>query len=121
MLFGQVRRLRGRHLRAIDCTPTRLTNRHCEGPLGYSYLDDGQLKNGAPSRMWAKRFGFANEASTQRCTYGGQRIALHSRAERRRQVITHPPHHEGIPLGNAHGGGKILIQTREVAPSMEVR
>jgi hypothetical protein len=31
--------------------------------------------------------------------HGGQRVAVHSRAERRHQIITYPPHHEGIPLG----------------------
>jgi hypothetical protein len=53
--------------------------------------------------------------------YSGQRIAVHARAERRHQIITHSPHHQGIPLGNERGGGKILVQMRETAPSVEVR
>jgi transposase len=52
---------------------------------------------------------------------GGQRIAAHTRAGRRHQIITHRPHHEGIPLGSERGGGKILIQMWETAPSVEVR
>jgi hypothetical protein len=51
----------------------------------------------------------------------GQRIAVHARAERRHQIITHPPHHAGIPLGSEKTGGKILVQMRETAPSVEVR
>lgn len=53
--------------------------------------------------------------------YGGQRIALHDRAERRHRIITHPPHHQGIPLGGERTGGKILIQVGETAPAVEVR
>ena len=52
---------------------------------------------------------------------GGQRIAVHSRAERRHQVVTHAPHHAGIPLGGNKVGGKILVEMRETAPSVEVR
>jgi hypothetical protein len=52
---------------------------------------------------------------------GGQRIAVHSRAERRHQVITQRQHHEGIPLGSERTGGKILVQMRETTPSVEVR
>jgi transposase len=53
--------------------------------------------------------------------YGGQRIAVHSRAARRHQVVTQRPHHEGIPLGSERSGGKILVQMRETAPSVEIR
>jgi hypothetical protein len=52
--------------------------------------------------------------------HGGQRIAVLSQAERRHQIITYPPHHEGIPLGSERSG-KILVQMREMAPSVEVR
>ena len=52
--------------------------------------------------------------------YSGQRIAVHARAQRRHQIITHSPHHQGIPLGQTTGG-KILVQMRETAPSVEVR
>ena len=53
--------------------------------------------------------------------YGDERIATHSRAARRHQVITHAAHHAGIPLGGERSSGKILIQMRERAPSVEVR
>jgi hypothetical protein len=52
--------------------------------------------------------------------HGGERIAVHPPAQRRRQVITQPAHHHGIPLG-APGGEKILIRMRESAPSVEAR
>jgi hypothetical protein len=52
---------------------------------------------------------------------GGQRIAAHARAACRHQIVTHRPHHEGIPLGSERTGGKILVQMRETAPSVEVR
>jgi transposase len=53
--------------------------------------------------------------------YGGQRIAVHARAERRHQVITYRPHHQGIPLGGDRSSGKILIQMRERGPAVEAR
>jgi len=53
--------------------------------------------------------------------YGGQRIAVHEPAAQRHQVITHRPHHEGIPLGGERASGKTLIQMRETAPEVEVR
>ena len=46
---------------------------------------------------------------------------MHARAERRHQIVTHRPHHQGITLGSEKTGGKILIQMRETAPSVEVR
>jgi len=46
---------------------------------------------------------------------------MHARAERRHQIITQPPHHQGIPLGGERSGGKILMEMRETAPSLEVR
>jgi hypothetical protein len=66
--------------------------------------------------VWVREQGIDMEVH-----YGGQCIATHSRAERRHQIITHSPHHAGIPLGNERSGGKILIQMRETAPSVEVR
>lgn len=52
---------------------------------------------------------------------GGHRIATHSCAQRRHQVITIGSHHEGIPLGPDRDGGKILVHIRETAPSVETR
>jgi hypothetical protein len=66
--------------------------------------------------VWVRERGIDVEVH-----YGGQRIAVHARAERRHQIITHRPHHQGIPLGSERSGGKILIQMRETAPSVEVR
>lgn len=70
----------------------------------------------AGKEVWVREQG--NDVEVH---YGGQRIALHSRAVHRHQVITYPPHHTGIPLGSHRGGGKILVEMRETAPSVEVR
>jgi len=70
----------------------------------------------AGKEVWVREHGVDVEVH-----HGGQRIAVHSRAERRHQVITQRPHHEGIPLGGERTGGKILVQMRETAPSVEVR
>ncbi len=53
--------------------------------------------------------------------YGGQRIAVHARAERRHQIVTHRPHHQGIPAGLRRAEGKILIHVRQTAPAVEIR
>ncbi len=70
----------------------------------------------AGKQVWVREQGNGVEVH-----YGGQRIALHSRAAHRHQVITYAPHHAGIPLGTQRSGGKILVQMRETAPSVEVR
>jgi hypothetical protein len=70
----------------------------------------------AGKEVWVRAQGIDVEVH-----HGGRCIAVHSRAERRHQVITQRPHHEGIPLGGERTGGKILIQMRETAPSVEVR
>jgi hypothetical protein len=36
-------------------------------------------------------------------------------------VITEQAHHEGIPLDDSRGGGKILVHMREMAPTVEIR
>src|ERR1700674_6019701 len=70
----------------------------------------------AGKEVWVREQGVDVEVH-----HGGQRIAVHSRAAHRHQVMTHPPHHAGIPLGSPRSGGKILVQMRETAPSVEVR
>ncbi len=70
----------------------------------------------AGKEVWVREQGAEVEVH-----YGGQRIAVHARAERRHQVVTHPPHHQGIPLGSERTSGKILIQMRERGPSVEAR
>jgi len=70
----------------------------------------------AGKEVWVRQSGQKVEVH-----YGGERIAVHEPAERRHQVITHHPHHQGIPLGGDRAGGKILIQMRETAPEVEVR
>ena len=52
---------------------------------------------------------------------GQERIAVHQQAARKHQVITQHGHHEGIPLTPPSSGGKILVEIREQAPSVESR
>jgi transposase len=53
--------------------------------------------------------------------WSGQRIAVHAPAARHHQVVTRAEHHQGIPLGAAGRGSKILIHIRETAPVVEIR
>ena len=53
--------------------------------------------------------------------YGGERIAVHSRASGKHQIITVPEHHHGIPLGSRGPSSKILIHIQPTAPTVEVR
>jgi hypothetical protein len=52
---------------------------------------------------------------------GRARIAVHPRARRKHDVVTFPPHHQGIPLGTRRDDSKILIQVRQSAPIVERR
>src|SRR5689334_1564935 len=52
---------------------------------------------------------------------GRARIAVHPRARRKHEVVTFPPHHQGIPLGARRADSKILIQVRQSAPVVESR
>jgi len=52
---------------------------------------------------------------------GRSRIAMHPRARRKHDVVTFPPHHQGIPLGTRRADSKILIQVRQSAPVVERR
>jgi hypothetical protein len=52
--------------------------------------------------------------------YGAERIAAHSPAVRRHQVVTIGDHHEGIPLGN-RTAGKTLVHIQHGAPVVEQR
>jgi len=70
----------------------------------------------AGKEVWVREQGARVEVH-----YSGERIAAHSRAVRKHQVITERSHHEGIPLGADQGGGKILVHMREMAPEVEVR
>ena len=52
---------------------------------------------------------------------GRARIAVHPKARRKHDVVTFPPHHQGIPLGAQRADSKILIQVRQSAPIVEKR
>jgi hypothetical protein len=52
---------------------------------------------------------------------GRARIAVHSRARRKHEVVTFAPHHHGIPLGARRADNKILIQIHQSAPVVERR
>jgi transposase len=51
---------------------------------------------------------------------GSERVAVHARAERPHTLVTRAEHHQGIPLGAAHGS-KIVVHIRETAPVVEIR
>src|SRR5438067_13387213 len=53
--------------------------------------------------------------------YGGERVAVHSRASGKHQIIRVAEHHYGIPLGSHGSSSKILIHIQQMAPSVEVR
>ena len=52
--------------------------------------------------------------------YGAERIAWHTPAAKRHQVITQSGHHQGIPLGGPRTG-KTLIHIQQGAPVVEQR
>lgn len=53
--------------------------------------------------------------------WGGERIAVHARAERKHAVVTCAEHHRGIPLGATQHDTKLLVHMRESAPLVETR
>jgi transposase len=53
--------------------------------------------------------------------WGGERIAVHPRAERKHSIVTRSEHHSGIPLGTLRHESKTLIHMRESAPMVEIR
>jgi transposase len=69
----------------------------------------------AGQSVWVREHGLGVEV---RCGQG--RIARHTKAVRRHQVVTRTEHHAGIPLGGTQSQ-KIQIQIRETAPVVEVR
>lgn len=69
----------------------------------------------AGKQVWVRDHGGQVEVR-----HGVERIAVHERAMRRHLVITHGPHHAGIPLG-ATPGGKTLIHIAQSAPAVERR
>ena len=67
-------------------------------------------------QVWVRPRG---EQIEVRC--GAERIAVHTRARGKHELITEPVHHAGIPLGSDGAGGKILVHLREAAPVVESR
>jgi transposase len=53
--------------------------------------------------------------------WGGERIAVHHRAETKHSIVTRSEHHSGIPLGTLRHESKTLIHMRESAPMVEIR
>lgn len=104
------------------------------GRLPYPYSDDELRKvardayvswqasrYSVPWQYAGKEVWVREQGDTVEVHHGSQRIAVHTRSAHRHQVITQRAHHEGIPLGGERSGGKILIQMREAAPTVEVR
>jgi hypothetical protein len=86
-----------------------------------AYVSWQASRYSVPWQFVGKEVWVRERGSDVEVHHGGRRIALHSRAERRHLVITQRPHHQGIPLGGERSRGKILVQMRETAPSVEVR
>jgi transposase len=86
-----------------------------------AYVDWKSSRYSVPWQYAGKEVWVREHEQKVEIHYNGERIAVHEPAARRHQVITHRPHHEGIPLGGERVGGKILIQMRETAPEVEVR
>jgi transposase len=70
----------------------------------------------AGREVWVRESGVSLEVR-----HGAERIALHVRAQRRHQVVTHAEHHVGIPLGSSGRDSKILVHLRDTAPVVEIR
>jgi transposase len=69
----------------------------------------------AGKEVWVRDHGHYVEVR-----HGAERIAVHSQAVRRHQVVTQGEHLEGIPLGNK-SMGKTLIHIQQSAPLVERR
>jgi hypothetical protein len=69
----------------------------------------------AGKEVWVRERGLDIEVR-----HGADRIATHSPAVRRHQVVTIGEHHEGIPLGN-RTAGKTLVHIQQGAPVVEPR
>jgi transposase len=86
-----------------------------------AYVDWQASRYSVPWQYAGKEVWVREQGADVEVHYGGQRIAVHSRAARRHQVITQPAHHHGIPLGSERSHGKILVQMRAAAPAVEAR
>lgn len=69
----------------------------------------------AGKEVWVREQGCEVEVR-----YGAERIALHTQAVKRHQIVTQSEHHQGIPLG-AERSGKTLIHIQQSAPLVEQR
>jgi transposase len=85
-----------------------------------SYVSWGASRYSVPWRYAGKEVWVREQGEAVEVHYAGQRIAVHRRAAGKHQVVTHRPHHDGIPLAG-RTGSKILIRMREMAPSVEER
>jgi hypothetical protein len=104
-----------------------------DGRPAYPYMDDEQRKVArdayvswqgsrysvpwlfAGKEVWVR--GLDGQVEVR---HGAERIAVHDRAVRRHLVVTHSPHHAGIPMGIKQSG-KTLIHIVQSAPMVERR
>jgi transposase len=103
------------------------------GRLPYPYVDKEQRKVARDayvawqSSRYSVPWGYAGQEVTvheqdgevQVCQ-GDAGIAAHDAATQRHQILTHGPHHEGIPIGQKPSG-KTLIHIQQGAPAVEQR
>jgi len=99
----------------------------------YPYMDDEQRKvtrdayvswNGSrysvPWRYAGKEVWVRDHGPSVEVRYSSERIAVHTPASRRHQVVTLRQHHVGIPTNNRQGA-KTLIHIAQSAPVVEHR
>jgi transposase len=104
------------------------------GRRSYPYIDDELRKvardayvswqasrYSVPWHYVGKEVWVREQGTSVEVHYGGERIAVHSRAERKHQVVTEHTHHHGIPMDAPRNGEKILVRMRETAPTVEAR
>jgi hypothetical protein len=86
-----------------------------------AYIDWQRSRYSVPWQYVGKEVWVREMAGEVDVLDGRARIAVHVRAQRKHEVVTFPPHHQGIPLGAGKADSKILIQVRQSAPIVERR
>lgn len=100
----------------------------------YAYVDDELRKvardayvawqgsrYSVPWQYAGKEVWVREDAARVAVQHGAERIAVHDKAPRKHSVVTQADHHRSIPLGTGRNVGKILIQVRQTAPTVEIR
>jgi hypothetical protein len=86
-----------------------------------AYVDWQGSRYSVPWQYAGKEVWVREVAGEVEAHDGRARIATHTKAQRKHDVVTFSPHHQGIPLGAHPARGKILIHVQQSAPAVEVR